>query len=283
MGGYDLFKIKAVRGSAGWDKPQNLGYPINTEKDEIGLMVTMDGMQAYFATNKINAAQGWDIYYFDLYEAVRPEEVVLVKGQLNVADFVTDDEPRVVLKNSKTGEVTALNVSEDDRSFTAVVKKEEANDVLLKVEAKKASFSAAPLRLSPGTSNSVAKVEVELLHDELAAGATYPIPHILFETASDRLDAQSELLIAEFSEFLSASPSLRVEIQGHTDNVGDASANLDLSQRRAKRVAQTITSYGIDASRITSRGYGESKPVASNENEEGRAKNRRTVFVVKSL
>jgi len=243
----------------------------------------MDGMQAYFATNKINAAQGWDIYYFDLYEAVRPEEVVLVKGQLNVADFVTDDEPRVVLKNSKTGEVTALNVSEDDRSFTAVVKKEEANDVLLKVEAKKASFSAAPLRLSPGTSNSVAKVEVELLHDELAAGATYPIPHILFETASDRLDAQSELLIAEFSEFLSASPSLRVEIQGHTDNVGDASANLDLSQRRAKRVAQTITSYGIDASRITSRGYGESKPVASNENEEGRAKNRRTVFVVKSL
>ena len=79
MGGYDLFKIKAVRGAAGWDKPQNLGYPINTEKDEIGLMVTMDGQQAYFATNKINAANGWDIYYFDLYEAVQPEEVVLVK------------------------------------------------------------------------------------------------------------------------------------------------------------------------------------------------------------
>ena len=283
MGGYDLFKIKAVRGATGWDKPQNLGYPINTEKDEIGLMVTMDGRQAYFATNKINAAQGWDIYYFDLYEAVRPEEVVLVKGQLKVADFVTDDAPKVVLKNSKTGETTTLNVNEDDRSFTAVVKKEEANDVLLKVEAKKASFSAAPLRLTTKTSDAVAKVEVELLHDELAAGATYPIPHILFETASDRLDAQSELLIAEFSEFLAASPSLRVEIQGHTDNVGDANANLDLSQRRAKRVAQTITGYGIDASRITSRGYGETKPVASNETEEGRAQNRRTVFVVKAL
>ena len=283
MGGYDLFKIKAVRGSAGWDKPQNLGYPINTEKDEIGLMVTMDGQQAYFATNKINAANGWDIYYFDLYEAVQPEEVVLVKGQLKTADFVTDDEPKVVLKNSKTGQETTLAVNEENGSFTAVVKKEEANDVLLKVEAKKAAFSAAPLRLSPSIGQEVARVEVELLHDELAAGASYPIPHILFETASDRLDAQSELLIAEFSEFLAATPSLRVEIQGHTDNVGDAGANLDLSQRRARRVAETIKSYGIDASRISSRGYGETKPVASNETEAGRAQNRRTVFVVKSL
>ncbi|NDH90153.1 MAG: hypothetical protein EBZ22_04590, partial [Flavobacteriia bacterium] len=173
MGGYDLFKIKAVRGSAGWDKPQNLGYPINTEKDEIGLMVTMDGQQAYFATNKINAANGWDIYYFDLYEAVQPEEVVLVKGQLKTADFVTDDEPKVVLKNSKTGEETTLSVNEENGSFTAVVKKEEANDVLLKVEAKKAAFSAAPLRLSPSIGQEVARVEVELLHDELAAGASY--------------------------------------------------------------------------------------------------------------
>ena len=164
-----------------------------------------------------------------------------------------------------------------------MVKKEEANDVLLKVEAKKAAFSAAPLRLSPNLGQEVARVEVELLHDELAAGASYPIPHILFETASDRLDAQSELLIAEFSEFLAATPSLRVEIQGHTDNVGDAGANLDLSQRRARRVAETIKSYGIDAGRISSRGYGETKPVASNETEAGRAQNRRTVFVVKSL
>ena len=283
MGGYDLYKIKALRGPAGWNKPQNLGYPINTEKDEIGLMVTIDGQQAYFATNKINAANGWDIYYFDLYEGIQPEEVVLVKGQLKTADFVTDDEPKVVLKNSKTGQETTLTVNEENGSFTAVVKKEEANDVLLKVEAKKAAFSAAPLRLSPNLGQEVAKVEVELLHDELATGASYPIPHILFETASDRLDAQSELLIAEFSEFLAATPSLRVEIQGHTDNVGDAGANLDLSQRRARRVAETIKSYGIDAGRISSRGYGETKPVASNETEAGRAQNRRTVFVVKSL
>ncbi len=283
MGGYDLFKIKVVSGSTGWEKPQNLGYPINTEKDEIGLMVTMDGQQAYFATNKINSANGWDIYYFDLYEAVQPEEVVLVKGQLKTADFVTDDEPKVVLKNSKTSQETNLNINEENGSFSAVVMKKELNDIIITLEAKKASFSAAPVRLMPKLENQINVVELELIHDELATGESYPIPHILFQTASDRFDAQSELLIAEFSEFLAATPSLRVEIQGHTDNIGDAGANLALSQRRARRVAETIKSCGIDAVRISSRGYGESKPVASNETEVGRAKNRRTVFVVKSL
>ena len=283
MGGYDLFKIKVVSGSTGWEKPQNLGYPINTEKDEIGLMVTMDGQQAYFATNKINSANGWDIYYFDLYEAVQPEEVVLVKGQLKTADFVTDDEPKVVLKNSKTSQETNLNINEENGSFSAVVMKKELNDIIITLEAKKASFSAAPVRLMPKLENQINVVELELIHDELAAGESYPIPHILFQTASDRFDTQSELLIAEFSEFLATTPSLRVEIQGHTDNIGDAGANLALSQRRARRVAETIKSCGIDAVRISSRGYGESKPVASNETEVGRAQNRRTVFVVKSL
>ena len=283
MGGYDLFKIKVVRGSADWEKPQNLGYPINTEKDEIGLMVTMDGQQAYFATNKINSANGWDIYYFDLYEAVQPEEVVLVKGQLKTADFVTDDEPKVVLKNSKTSQETNLNINEENGSFSAVVMKKELNDIIITLEAKKASFSAAPLRLMPKLENQINVVELELIHDELAAGESYPLPHILFQTASDRFDAQSELLIAEFSEFLAATSSLSVEIQGHTDNIGDAGANLALSQRRARRVAETVKSYGIDGARITSRGYGETRPVASNDTEVGRAQNRRTVFVVKSL
>ena len=283
MGGYDLFKIKAVRSDEEWGKAENLGYPINTKKDEIGLMVTMDGKQAYFSTNKINVANGWDIYYFDLYEDVRPEEVVLVKGQLKTSDFNSEEKPNVVLKNSKTGEETILNINEEESSFTAVVKKKEAVDIVLKVEAKNAAFSASPLRLNEEVGQELAEVEVELSYEEMEAGASYPIPHILFETASDRLDAQSELLIAEFSEFLGKSPSLRVEIQGHTDNVGDPTANLDLSQRRARRVAETIKSYGIDAGRISSRGYGETKPVASNETEAGRAQNRRTVFVVKSL
>lgn len=286
MGGYDLFKIQIPQRNALWGKPMNLGYPINTESDEIGLMVTLDGQKAYFASNKINQSNGWDIYFFDLYEAVQPEEVVLVKGQLKIDQFASDDSPKVILKNSVTGESQQLQLSNDDNSFAAVVKKEEAEQVLLQVEAKKAAFSAAPLRLVPNAAIDGAfsnEILVELDHKELESGEAYPIPHILFETASDRLDAQSELLITSFAEYLLGAPSLRVQIQGHTDNVGDADKNLDLSQRRAKRVAETIINHGISANRITHRGYGESRPVATNDSEAGRAQNRRTVFVVTAL
>ena len=286
MGGYDLFKIQIAQGSAQWGKPMNLGYPINTGSDEIGMMVTLDGQKAYFASNKINQSNGWDIYFFDLYEAVQPEEVVLVRGQLKIDQFASDEDPKVLLKNSVTGESQQLQLSHDDNSFTAVVKKEEAQQVLVQVEAKKAAFSAAPLRLSPNFEDEGLhknEVYIDLEHKDLESGEAYPIPHILFETASDRLDAQSELLIASFAEYLLLAPSLRVQIQGHTDNVGDAGANLDLSQRRAKRVAQTIIDLGVSSSRITYRGYGEKRPVASNDSEAGRAQNRRTVFVVTAL
>ena len=286
MGGYDLFKIQIAQGSAQWGKPMNLGYPINTGSDEIGMMVTLDGQKAYFASNKINQSNGWDIYFFDLYEAVQPEEVVLVRGQLKIDQFASDEDPKVLLKNSVTGESQQLQLSHDDNSFTAVVKKEEAQQVLVQVEAKKAAFSAAPLRLSPNFEDEGLhknEVYIDLEHKDLESGEAYPIPHILFETASDRLDAQSELLIASFAEYLLVAPSLRVQIQGHTDNVGDADANLDLSQRRAKRVAQTIIDLGVSSSRITYRGYGEKRPVASNDSEAGMAQNRRTVFVVTAL
>ena len=286
MGGYDLFKIQIAQGSAQWGKPMNLGYPINTGSDEIGMMVTLDGQKAYFASNKINQSNGWDIYFFDLYEAVQPEEVVLVRGQLKIDQFASDEDPKVLLKNSVTGESQQLQLSHDDNSFTAVVKKEEAQQVLVQVEAKKAAFSAEPLRLSPNFEDEGLhknEVYIDLEHKDLESGEAYPIPHILFETASDRLDAQSELLIASFAEYLLVAPSLRVQIQGHTDNVGDADANLDLSQRRAKRVAQTIIDLGVSSSRITYRGYGEKRPVASNDSEAGRAQNRRTVFVVTAL
>lgn len=136
---------------------------------------------------------------------------------------------------------------------------------------------------SLGPPGKVDRLEVGLEHKELEQGGTYPIPHILFKTASDRLDLQSKLLIAEFADFLSGAANLKVQIQGHTDNVGDASANLNLSTRRAKSVADLLYKLGIPSSKLSHKGYGESKPMAPNNSEVGRALNRRTVFVVTQL
>jgi outer membrane protein OmpA-like peptidoglycan-associated protein len=191
-----------------------------------------------------------------------------------------------VLKNSSTGESTTLQVDEETGGFSAVVKKEDAKSIVIKLDAKKAAFSAAPLRLAladSGPPGDVSRMQIELAQADLAEGETYPIPNILFETNSDRLDELSEMLIAEFAEFLAANNHLKVQIQGHTDNVGDARTNLDLSTRRAKRVTNTLYGMGIQASRLSYKGFGETRPVASNDNEQSRAKNRRTVFVVTQL
>ena len=97
------------------------------------------------------------------------------------------------------------------------------------------------------------------------------------------LTAESKQIINLFVEFLQENPTIVVEIQGHTDNIGDARDNQLLSERRAKSVYDYVLSKHVDASRVSYKGYGASKPVASNETEEGRAKNRRTVFVIKEL
>jgi outer membrane protein OmpA-like peptidoglycan-associated protein len=249
-------------------------------------MVTLDGNQAYFSSNKINKANGWDIYFFDLHEAVQPKEVVLVTGKLTKGFFASDEDAKIVLKNSATGKKTNLQVDEESGAFSAVVKKEDADAVVIKLDAKKAAFSAAPIRITPSALprfEEVSTIDIVLDQHDMEKGETYPIPHILFESNSDRLDDHSEMLIAEFAEFLAKNRMLSVQIQGHTDNVGDAGANLDLSTRRAKRVIETLYGMGIEASRLSSKGYGESKPVATNDTEEGRAKNRRTVFVVTQL
>lgn len=279
LGGYDLFKSTLIDGGTAWSEPLNIGYPINTAGDEVGLSVTLDGTLAYFASNKINRANGWDIFFFELHEAVKPQDVVFVRGKV-VRDAATSDPAEVVLRNARSGDEINLQVAEDDQSFAAVVKRGDAENTVVKVKASGASFSAAPVSALVEEKGEAAVV---LEHRNLMAGVEYPIPHILFETASDQLARESSVLIAEFASFLTDNPRLHVELQGHTDNVGDASANLDLSRRRAKRVADELVNAGISRNRLTYQGFGERKPVATNDTAEGRAMNRRTVFLVKQL
>lgn len=273
FGGYDLYKSSHNNGS--WDKPMNLGYPINNGKDQVGLKVTLDGSKAYFSSNKLNKAMGWDIYFFDLYAAVQPDEVVLVTGAVEVDPYAFS-EPKLILENVATGEEKEMKVNEDDGTFAAVVRKEESNDLVIRLDAKNISFMAEPL-------NQEVTRDLRMVQRVLEPNVEYELQNVLFETNSDELDPASRAIIQSFARYMERHPNLVVEIQGHTDHNGNDAANLDLSRRRAKRVAEELIRLGINAARITHKGYGETKPVATNDTEEGRAQNRRTVFVVKKM
>jgi len=103
---------------------------------------------------------------------------------------------------------------------------------------------------------------------------------IYFDTGSDRIRPESTPTLKEIGQMLTEHPDLKLTIEGHTDNVGDAAANHDLSHRRAKAVAQyLVTKHGVDASRLQSTGFGDKKPAAANTTPEGRQQNRRVELV----
>ena len=131
------------------------------------------------------------------------------------------------------------------------------------------------------TSNYEPKiVDIEL--KKLVVGGQYTLNDILFATNSYAINDTIKTVLEEFSIYLNENPQLHVALQGHTDNVGDPLSNMTLSENRAKAVADYLISLSIDKSRITSKGFGETKPIADNNMEVGKAKNRRTVFVVTS-
>ncbi|MBX2973517.1 MAG: OmpA family protein, partial [Flavobacteriales bacterium] len=112
------------------------------------------------------------------------------------------------------------------------------------------------------------------------AGSTIALRNIFFNTASYELLPTSNAELDKLVKLLQANPSLRIELGGHTDNVGADAANLTLSDQRAKAVRDYVIGKGIEGTRITAKGYGETKPVATNDTEEGRALNRRTEVTV---
>lgn len=105
--------------------------------------------------------------------------------------------------------------------------------------------------------------------------------NILFETGKSAIEKESLAIVDQIYDLLSKNNELKVSIEGHTDNVGNAASNKTLSQERAKSVTDALIAKGIDKSRLTFTGWGQEKPVADNSTDEGRAKNRRVEIVKK--
>ncbi len=198
MGGFDLFMSR--RGEDGqWQEPVNLGFPINTQGDEINFFVAADGKTAFISSQREGGQGGYDIYTFELPEAIRSDS----------ADYL-------------------------------------------------------------------ATVDVV----ELSPGDALVLQNIQFEYNSAALTEDSQSGIAMLTAFLKRNPELKVELAGHTDDVGNASYNLKLSSERAEVVRRSLVDNGIDESRLTAKGYGATKPLVPNDSDENRAKNRRTEMIV---
>ena len=277
LGGYDIFFIK-LGDEYNWKEPKNIGYPINSIYDDAGFFVSTDGRYGYFASNQIKGIGGWDIFYFDLYEGARPEKIAFIKGE--VKDEKTNEAivARIELKNIKTKQITEIPVDSLTGKYVAVFPLK--NDYLLTIKKDDYAYESKYISAKDVTFQQPVKIDIQIKPIEV--GASYQLKDINFATNSYILVDESKNIIDGFIEFLKEHPKVNVDIQGYTDDVGNDKDNLVLSGNRARSVYEYLMDKGIKALRLSYKGYGESNPYLPNINDENRAKNRRTVFVIKS-
>lgn len=279
VGGLDIFYIRH-QPDGSWSEPKNIGYPINSTSDELGLFVSIDGRVAYFSSY----LQGnWNIYSFELYEEARPKAVALLKGNLTDEDGQAVEGATIEISYANSDEVTEVKVNGDDGSYAAIVKTEVKQDVMVTVKKEGHAFDSRLIAKEDFKENDVTLRGKDLEVKELKVGEAYIINDILYATNSNALNSDSKFILKGFARFLNENSSIKVSIEGHTDDVGDDAKNMKLSSDRAKGVKDFLVSLGVDKLRLTAKGLGETQPKVENDSSTNRAINRRTEFVIIGL
>jgi outer membrane protein OmpA-like peptidoglycan-associated protein len=276
VGGLDIFFSKHHEDGS-WTKPVNIGYPINTVADESGFSVSTSGKIGYYTSNKLNGPGGYDVYAFDLYKEARPEEVSLIKGEVTQrGDTNKPVKARIEIKNVITKKITEIPVDSVTGKYVAALIFK--NDYILTVKTEDCAYESKYLKKEDSSYVELTKVDFEV--KPIVVGDSYRLNDIFFATKSSELNDESRSVLDGFIIFLKENPKIKVSIQGHTDNVGKPEDNLKLSEDRAKSVYEYLIANAIDAARLSYKGFGEGKPITTNDTPEGKARNRRTEFVI---
>ena len=278
-GSADVFMAKRLGDTwKNWSKPINLGPEINSESWDGAFKISAKGDYAYLSCkNEHSLAGSEDIYRIQLNANARPEAVLLIKGKVLNAKDKQPMSANITYSNLKDNKELGLASSNPiDGSYKIVLPAGKAYSFL----ADKNGYYSISENIKTDTINNYIEIERNLYLAPIEVGATILLNNIFFEF--DKADLQTES-IAELNRLIKALqdyPGLIIEIAGHTDNVGTDEYNLQLSHNRAHAVMNYLLQKGIAAKRLKSQGYGESKAVATNETEEGRALNRRVEFTI---
>lgn len=275
MGGSDIF-VTRRDAQKQWGKPVNFGYPINTKDNETGIMVSAQGNTAYFASDRFEGFGGLDIYSFELNPEVQPQPVSYVSGHITDANTGKNVSAVIELVDLETSELMA-------RSFSDPV---NGTYLVVLPAGRKYAFNAAKggyLFYSeafdiPEKQEESMKMDIEL--QPIAAGVKMVLNNVFFDTDSYSLKNESKIELDKLIAFMRQNQRAGIEVGGHTDDRGNATANKKLSENRAKAVYDYLVSQLIDSKRITYKGYGMEMPVMSNDTDENRAKNRRTEIMI---
>lgn len=275
LGQLDVYKTTRLDDSwLNWSKPVNLGKMINTSGDDWGYNISTDGKLAYFATTN-QATNSQDIYSIDIPKDFRPQAVSTISGTLVdsegqpvAADIIIEDlaENQVVNQvksNPQTGEFFAVLSARKMYGYT--------------IEKEGYYPEAGYIDLIQGSERQQIKKDLTLrtIKEVVEEKIALPIQNLFFATGKAEIQSSSYPALNRLANLINNN-NLKIQIEGHTDNVGNDTANQQLSEQRAEAVRNYLITAGkVKGNTVTAMGFGESKPVADNSGEEGRAQNRR--------
>jgi outer membrane protein OmpA-like peptidoglycan-associated protein len=281
VGGMDFFFAK-MNEDGTFSDIENIGAPINDENDQLGIIVSSDGDLAYFGANKYLGEKSFDIFQFSLPEKAKPERVAIIKGSVQGDDGSPAQNASVTIQYAQSGSEEQVKVNNDDGSYAAIVRTNKKEDVVLKVEGENIAFNAHVIS-KKDNDDPAAILKLNLETSVVAENKPFVINDIYYSTSSTSINEESKLILIQFADYLKEHPTWVIEIRGHTDNIGDDKSNEVLSLGRANQVKDFLVDNGVKVEQLSAKGYGKLKPMVSNDTEAGRAKNRRTEFVIKKL
>lgn len=276
MGKLDVYKAKRDSLTT-WKGVKNLGYPLNTHKDEFGFIVNTKGDVAYLSSDEIKGEDSRKVISeLKIPKTIQAKRMQVLKGividhdtrkplyaKVDIYDPASGASIFKTYSNSKSGQFMAVTSTDHSAGFNV-----QKRGYLIYSKALKAQNIENDLQYI-----------IEL--KKIKAGESMVLRNVYFDVDKYLIKRSSFKELNELTTFLKKNPSLHIEVEGHTDNSGNDAHNLILSDNRAKAIASYFTERGISSKRISTKAYGANRPMATNETEKGRKENRRIELRIK--
>lgn len=282
-GGYgdaDIFMTKRLDDTwQYWSKPVNLGPKINSTNYDAYFSITAKGDYGYFVSydNSLGEADIFRVKIND--EKVKPEPVILLSGRVLDVKSNAPIESKIIYKDLKTGKIIGAAQSDKTTGNYQLVLPYKSNYAIY---AESKNYYAKRDTINLVDLKNYNEVTKDLFLQKMEVGKPIRLNNIFFETAKATLLPESFDELNNLIELLRKNTSIKIKINGHTDNVGNDNDNLELSKKRALSVLTYLTQKGIDESRLQYEGYGETNPLNDNLTSTDKQQNRRVEFVILS-
>jgi outer membrane protein OmpA-like peptidoglycan-associated protein len=260
-----------------WSEPQNIGRPINAETWDAYYSLSASGEYAYFVSTRKGGFGKDDIYRIKLPKIAKPDPVVLVMGRVLNAKTNLPVKGTIAYNNLADNKLVGIaSANPSDGTYKITLPAGKKYGFLAAAE----NFISVNENLDLTGLTEYKEVQKDLYLAPIEIGQAVRLNNIFFQTAKWDLLPESLFELDRLAKILTDNLGLEIEIDGHTDNVGNDQSNLTLSQNRAKSVLNYLVSKDIKAARLSSNGFGKTKPVAGNDTDEGKQLNRRVEFVI---